>query len=148
MTCSRCRKNVRSGASRCPHCGAETSETSSGVYQTSTVLIAADGTEAMYRSVEELPDSLRSRLLKSTNSPNSATIFIADQRGREEIAKALRNLPGGPQRRMIRSLLTGDGATESEAEAGWLTPRRKWILLGAVFLATLLLIAFVFLHRW
>ena len=36
---------------------------------------------------------LRTRLLKSTNGANSATILIADRRGRKEISRAMRKLP-------------------------------------------------------
>lgn len=50
----------------------------SGVFQTSTVMIATAGAEKVYRSMEEVPRTLRSKLLKSTNSPNAATILIAD----------------------------------------------------------------------
>ena len=37
--------------------------------------------------------------MESTNGSNSATILIADRRGREEIAKLVRKLPGSAQRR-------------------------------------------------
>jgi hypothetical protein len=145
MTCRYCRKRLTPDADKCPHCGKDSAGESSGVFQSSTVLISAKGTEMMYRSVEEIPDPLRHKLLKSTNSSNSATILIADRRGRKEIAKALRNLPGSAQRRMVRSLLSGNSAPES---VRWLTPRRKKLILAAVLTMALALIAFVFTHRW
>src|SRR5215470_17535076 len=106
MTCKRCRKTYGWDETRCPHCG-EPKPDSSGLFQTSTVLISVGGADHVFRSVEEVPTALRSRLLKSTNGANSATILIADQRGRREIAKAMRNLPGPTQRRLVHSILSG-----------------------------------------
>lgn len=48
----------------------------------------------MYRSIKDVPPPLRSKLIQSTNGSNSATILIADRKGREEIARAVRRLPG------------------------------------------------------
>lgn len=132
MTCKRCRKPFEEDASRCPHCGQSNPE-NSGVFQTSTVLISAGGADLVYRSVEEVPAGLRSRLMKSTNGSNSATILIADRRGRQEIARAMRNLPGPAQRRLIHSIL---GSSASDA-IEWLTPARKRAIL-AIFAAIVL----------
>jgi hypothetical protein len=119
---------------------------SSGLFQTSTVLISAGGKDQVYRSVEDVPARLRTRLLKSTNGANSATILIADQRGRKEIAKAMRNLPGPSQRRLLHSILGTDASQTSMQH--WLTPVRKWTLVALVTLITMAVIAFVMLHRW
>src|SRR5688572_24251231 len=108
MTCKRCRKPFDEDAARCPHCG-QTNPERSGVFQSSTVLISSGGTDRVYRSVEEVPAGLRTRLMKSTNGSNSATILIADRRGRREIARAMRNLPGPAQRRLVHTML-GAGA--------------------------------------
>jgi hypothetical protein len=86
MICPNCRRNFE-GAS-CPHCGAL-----KGIVKTSTILISAGEMQNVYRSVEEVPDSLKRQLLQSTSGLNSATIVIADREGRKEIAKAIRNLP-------------------------------------------------------
>ena len=53
--------------------------------KTSTIFIAKGGKTQVYRSVSEVPPRLRKELEESTNSFNSATILIADRRGREEI---------------------------------------------------------------
>jgi hypothetical protein len=144
MTCSRCRKSFETEEAKCPYCG-QRADAASGVFQSSTVLISAEGTEMVYRSMDEVPDPLRSKLLKSTNSPNSATILIADRRGRREIARAMRSLPGSAQRRMLNAVLGGEAAPGSP---GWLTPRRKKLIVGCVLLLALALIAFVFTHPW
>lgn len=144
MTCSRCRKSFADGQPQCPHCGERASESASGVFQSSTVLISAGGTEQVYRSMDEVPDRLRNRLLKSTNSPNAATILIADRRGRQEIVKAMRHLPGSGQRKLLQSLLGG----AADSTGGQLAAVWKRIIFAAVLALAASSIAFVFLHRW
>jgi hypothetical protein len=95
--------------------------------------------------MDEVPDSLRTKLLKSTNSPNSATILIADRRGRKEIAKAMRKLPGTTPRRMLHSFWAGNSRS---GESAWLTPNRKKALLVLILLFALAIVAFVFTHPW
>jgi hypothetical protein len=144
MTCTRCKKNFGTEAARCPHCG-EPNPESSGLFQTSTVLISAGGADLVYRSVDDVPAGLRTKLLKSTNGANSATILIADQRGRKEIAKAMRNLPGPTQRRLMHSILGSEAAAQA---LGWLTPARKRTIAAGIAVLTLGLITLVFTHRW
>src|SRR5579872_4581341 len=145
MSCNRCGKKFAEEAAKCPHCGEPRPDAASGVFQSSTVLISADGADRVYRSVDEVPYALRHRLLKSTNSPNSATILIADRRGRQEIAKAMRNLPGTGQRRLMQSLLSGGTAAPGTPR---LAPKWKKAALAVMLAFTLALIAFVFAHRW
>ena len=142
--CKKCRKRFETDESRCPHCGEPNPETS-GMFHTSAVLISSGGSDMVYRSVEDVPARLRTKLLKSTNGANSATILIADRRGRKEIAKAMRKLPGPAQRRLIQSVL---GSEASSTILEWLTPVRKRAILAAVLLMTLTLIGFVFGHHW
>lgn len=145
MTCNRCRKKFGDEQAKCPHCGEPRPDAGSGVFQSSTVLISTEGAEKVYRSVEDVPFPLRHRLLKSTNSPNSATILIADRRGRQEITKAMRSLPGTGQRRLMKSLLS---AGTRPGNQGWLRPAWKRTILALILVFTLALIAFVFAHRW
>ena len=140
MTCRRRKKKIEDFETRCPHCG-DVNEKSSGMFQTSTVLISTSGTEQVFRSVEEVPAGLRTRLLKSTNGANSATILIADRRGRQEIAKAMRNLPGPVQKRWMQTLM----ATEAASTAmEWLTPARRRAILAVVVLIMIAAITLVF----
>ena len=143
--CARCRKSFDREEPRCPHCG-EANPDAAGVFQTSTVVISAGAAHRVYRSVDEVPARLRNKLLKSTNGANSATILIADRRGRKQIAKVMRGLPANAQRKLMSSLLTG------ESPAGvlqqWLTPGRKRAVLAAMALLLLALIGMVFGHRW
>jgi hypothetical protein len=143
MTCPQCHKDFAASASSCPHCGVR-NEAASGVFQTSTVLISTAGADRVYRSVEEVPARLRNRLLKTTNGANSATILIADRKGRKEIDKAMRKLPGPSHRRLVHSLLGGDPSVDP---LGWLTPAiRKWIALAVALLAVCVAVA-VFLYH-
>jgi hypothetical protein len=86
MICPDCQRSFE--GSSCPRCAA-----AKGIVKTSTILISAGELQNVYRSVEEVPDSLKRQLLRSTSGLNSATIVIADREGRKEIAKAIRNLP-------------------------------------------------------
>jgi hypothetical protein len=143
MTCPRCRKNIAQNAARCPYCG-EANPQASGLFQTSTVLISADGADMVYRSVEEVPAGLRTRLLKSTNGNNSATILIADRRGRKEIARAMRKLPGPAQRRLVHTALS---AAPPSGNLDWLKAHRRkaaWAVLPLV----VALAIWVLEHRW
>jgi hypothetical protein len=140
MTCRRCRKKIEEFETRCPHCG-DVNEKASGMFQTSTVLISASGTDQVYRSVDDVPAGLRTRLLKSTNGANSATILIADRRGRREIAKAMRNMPGTVQRRWMQTLMATEAATTA---IEWFTPARRKAILVVIALLTVSAVVLVF----
>jgi hypothetical protein len=106
-----------------------------GVLKTSTIRISAGEIDAVYRSVKEVPAALRRRLLRSTNSVNSATILIADRRGRRELVRAIQNLSF--ERRASRP-----------PAAGWRLRRAvKAALAGLVGAAGVLAAWFFFLHR-
>src|SRR5271169_587917 len=105
MRCNKCSGNLDANARKCPRCGeAVEAQRIAGMLKTSTILISADNTAGVYRSVEDVPEPLRKKLLRSTNSLNSRTMLIADRRGRQEIARALKKLPGASQRRLSNAL--------------------------------------------
>ena len=100
--------------------------------KTSTIFIAKSGQTQVYRSVSEIPDRLRKELEESTNSFNSATILIADRRGREEIVKALNGLPSSLRSRLANSLTPrpdADAEMEAESKAAPVLRflRRNWL---------------------
>ena len=82
--------------------------------KTSTIFIAKGGRTQVFRSVDEVPARLRKELEDSTNSFNSATILIADRRGREEIVRALHGLPSSLRTRLASSLAPKRNAQASQ----------------------------------
>lgn len=108
MRCAACGRNLKGSEQKCPRCGEPVAEKAALVLKTSTILISSDDVDGVYRSMQDVPEPLRKKLLRTTNGVNSRTILIADRRGRQEIAKALRKLPGSAQRRLSNSLLTGN----------------------------------------
>ena len=97
--------------------------------KTSTVFIAKGGRTAVYRSVEEVPAPLRKQLEESTNSFNSATILIADRRGRQEILRALNGLPSSLRTRLASSLTRRPEASAKLALGPGFSRflRRNWV---------------------
>jgi hypothetical protein len=106
--------------------------------KTSTIFIAKGGKTQVFHSVSEVPARLRKELEDSTNGFNSATILIADRRGREEIIRALNGLPSGLRSRLASSL-TPSPADNASPVPRYVTAvqffRRNWaeiLLPGAV----------------
>jgi hypothetical protein len=105
--------------------------------KTSAIFIAKGGRTRVYRSVSEVPQRLRKELEESTNGFNSATILIADRRGRKEILRALHGLPSALRTRLAASMAP---AQEDAPAAKATRPlgrflRRNWpelLLPGAV----------------
>ncbi|MDE3198045.1 MAG: zf-TFIIB domain-containing protein [Acidobacteriota bacterium] len=86
MTCPRCHAEFETRADVCPECGLKLLRNVSGVMKTSAVMIAAAGERGFYRSVQEVPEPLRTQLIETTSSPNSGTIVIADRAGKDQIS--------------------------------------------------------------
>jgi len=89
MTCPRCHSEVKEAESACPECGIRLLRNVSGVMKTSAVLIAAGGERGFYRSVQEVPEPLRTQLIEITTSQNSGVIVIADKAGKEQLTQVL-----------------------------------------------------------
>lgn len=71
----------------------------------STILIATGDSLKVYQSLAEVPASLRERLVATTRGGNCATILIADQKGREEILKAVQQSRPERHGRLAETLL-------------------------------------------
>ena len=81
--------------------------------KSSTIFISIGDKTQIFRSVDDVPPRLRKKLEQSTNGINSATILIADRRGREEIVRAIRGLPSGVRSRFAAALHK-DGSSAPE----------------------------------
>jgi len=101
--------------------------------RSSTIFIALGDETRVYRSVDEIPAALREKLEQTTNGLNSATILIADRRGREEIVRAIRGLPSSVRSRLAAAR-HGQSGTRLKWRFHWRTLARHWaeILLPAV----------------
>jgi hypothetical protein len=105
--------------------------------KTSTIFIAKGGRTRVYRSVSEVPQGLRKELEESTNGFNSATILIAERRGRKEILRALQGLPSALRTRLAASMAPSQNETAVPKTTRPLARflRRNWpelLLPGAV----------------
>src|SRR5581483_8639961 len=89
--------------------------------KSSTIFISVGDKTEVYRSVEDIPPSLRKKLEQSTNGINSATILIADRKGKEEIVRAIRGL-----RSNLRSVTSGSTAEPQGFRLSWATLWQDW----------------------
>ena len=82
---------------------------------------------------------LRRKLEESTSGLNSATILIADQRGREELVRALQGKPSSVQSRLADAIRTHRARHTSAAKPRRTLSMRSWleILLPAAIGASL-----------
>src|ERR1700689_5608512 len=109
--------------------------------KSSTLFISVGNKTEVYRSVADVPPTLRKRLEQSTNGINSATILIADRKGKEEIVRAIRGLPSGLRSRLTTSLRK-EARQESRAMDRWTLLLQEWaevLLPAAIGLAAWLL---------
>jgi hypothetical protein len=105
--------------------------------KTSAVLIAAGGERGFYRSVQEVPEPLRTQLIETTTSQNSGIIVIADKAGKEQLTQVL------ARREAAAGSMEPEAVEVVEAEPVPPALRVPW-LAWAGFLAVLVLSAIVF----
>lgn len=84
MICPHCQFEFETPARHCPECGIRIVRKVSGIVKTSTVMIATGNESTFYRSIQDVPESLRRRLIETTNGENSGMIVIADRAGKEQ----------------------------------------------------------------
>ena len=72
--------------------------------RSATIFIASGDETRVYRSVDDVPPELRRKLLQSTRGMNSATILIADKRGRQELVRALQGRRSDIQCRLVDTI--------------------------------------------
>ena len=72
--------------------------------RTSTIYVATGEDTVVYRSFDDVPPRLRRKLDEFTSGKNSATILIADRRGRDEILRAIHALPQEARNRLLAAV--------------------------------------------
>lgn len=160
MICPRChselrRSDVENSDGMCPECGVRLLRSVSGVMKTSAVMIAARGESGFYRSVQDVPEPLRTQLIETTTSPNSGIIVIADKAGKEQLTQVMARRAAREESREMRG--REDEAAEADSEELSPVARLPW-LAWAGFVLVLILSAILvalfradwggFLHHW
>jgi len=86
----------------------------------STIMISRKGETLVYHSLEEVPDDLREKLLETTRGVHSATILIADKRGREEILETMRQDRSHGESRLVNALIKEKLRRQRKALPRWM----------------------------
>jgi hypothetical protein len=110
--------------------------------KSSTIFISVGNKTEVYRSVADVPAPLRKQLEQSTNSINSATILIADRKGKEEIVRAIRGLPSNLRSRISTAVREETPRVEQKPAVLWSSLWQDWaefLLPAAIGVAVWLL---------
>jgi hypothetical protein len=99
--------------------------------KSSTFFIGTGDSTRVYHSVSDIPGPLRLKLQETTQSPSSATILIADKRGREELIRALQGEPSNVHCRLADTIRTRQSEKAAALEKQTSTRRlaRRWMEL-------------------
>jgi hypothetical protein len=143
MTCPRCHSDFENKEGVCPECGVRLLRNVSGVMKTSAVLIAARGERGFYRSVQDVPEPLRTQLLETTTSANSGTIVIADRAGKEQLTQVMARREAGREGPQQPQLLSGATVLPNAPRSPVLPyiARLPWLAWAGFALALLLTLA-------
>lgn len=147
VTCPRCHSDFEESIRLCPECGLRLVHNVSGVLKTSAVMIAAHGEHGFYRSVQEVPEPLRTQLIETTTSPNSGTIVIADRAGKEQLTQVMARREGSREEIPASALVAED---EQAQELRVRSLRLPWLAWAGFVLVLLLGTAIyaLFQYRW
>ncbi len=69
-------------------------------FRCSTVFISEGGSTHVFRSIDDVPVPVKARIFDRARRGGSATIFIANRGGREQLARRLRGLPSSVRTRL------------------------------------------------
>lgn len=139
MTCPNCGRKLKlpdAARSRCIHCGRPFDRRALGLVRTSTIRVSAGAKDQVYKSVSDLPPELQQRLQQVINGPDTETVVIADERGREEIFQIIHGLPPDSQKKVLAALeIPPASGGRLAAFRAW----REWLLIAGALLLCLLL---------
>jgi hypothetical protein len=149
MTCPKCHSelnNFEFGNSDavCPECGVRLLRNVSGVMKTSAVMIAAQGERGFYRSVQDVPEPLRTQLIETTTSSNSGIIVIADRAGKEQLTQVMARREAGREAAEAMPYRSREAAVSDSALPSLPSISRLPWLAWAGFVAVLVLAAILF----
>jgi hypothetical protein len=99
------------------------------VHRVSTIVVGESDRTRVFHSLEEMPKDLRKRLQQVIASENSATLLIADERGRQEIMHKLEGGQSPLESRLIESIIKQRNGLEPAAPK---TIRMKWGRVAAL----------------
>jgi len=131
MRCPRCHATFENAPRICPECGVQLAHNVSGVVKTSAVLIASGDESGFYRSVQEVPEPLRTQLKETTSGANAGTIVIADQAGRQRLTEAFARREAAAEKQARTP------APEPESTAAPAVHRVNWLKWAALILVIL-----------
>jgi hypothetical protein len=114
---------------RCPQCGQRFNRGTLGIVKASSVRVAAGETDEVYSSLDDLPADLRRQLQRALNGPESETILIADEKGREHVFSVIEGLPPDIRKRVLAVLRIRGSAAPLHSTA----VRAALVLVAVVF---------------
>jgi len=100
------------------------------VHRVSTIVVGESDRTRVFHSLEEMPAELRKRLQKVVSSESSATLLIADERGRQEIMHKLEGGDSPLDSRLIESIIQQRRGLETPSQK----IRIRWWRVGALAL--------------
>lgn len=104
--------------------------------KTSTIVVSLGTTTNVYRSIEEIPEPMRRKLAQITAASNTATILIADKRGKEELVRAIQGLPSSVPLRVTQEARR---KREHQDRIDKARSRRYWLEIGLIAILAVLL---------
>jgi hypothetical protein len=103
-----------------------------GTVRTSTVFVGVGKETRVFQSLDEVPEEIRRKFENTTGRGNSMSILIADQRGREELARSIQGLPSPVRSRLAELLRAGQPSARALAVRRMWTSWRLWADLAVI----------------
>jgi hypothetical protein len=102
--------------------------------KSSTIFVATGEGTSVYRSMKDIPPSVRRKLQQSMRGMQTATILIADKRGQDELVRALQGQPSNVRCRLLETHRAQQAKKATPAKAQErgnirLTSLRNWLEL-------------------
>ena len=96
-------------------------------YKTSTIFVATGQQTRVFRSIDDVPASLRKKLNENIAGPNCRTLIVADRRGREYLFRALKRASA-----QDRPVSASQPARVRRLVTRWSDLRDCWLEVGLI----------------